>query len=211
MEPTVTAASGAGREPGRYLSTAAAGAASELIASAHLIAQGYHVFRALAASCPVDLVAYRGGELLKVEVKTATVRPETRYAPSLPYPTNDEWDLLVVILSTGQVLTLEPRDTREELRADFLALLHPLGLQTQQQRRCSTGGRRYHGQKYRPQLAHFVDLDLPYATTVCGLNATSWAGEADESERQRAASLPLCKSCVAFSAGDAGIAQQEAS
>jgi len=54
------------------------GAASELQVAADLMRRGFHVFRALSAACPCDLVAWReGGPILRVEVKTARVNGVT--------------------------------------------------------------------------------------------------------------------------------------
>jgi hypothetical protein len=80
-----------------WTSRSGKGAASELIASVHLLRQGYHVYRSMAGTAPFDLVAYRDGVLLRVEVKSATMKPgNDRYAPCFTWPANEDWDLLLV-------------------------------------------------------------------------------------------------------------------
>ncbi len=46
------------------------GAISELMVSAKLMSQGYHVFRALSPCCPFDIVAVKGDEVRRIEVRT---------------------------------------------------------------------------------------------------------------------------------------------
>lgn len=72
------------------------GSISELRASAHLMQQGFDVFRCVAPHAPFDLVAYRDGQLYRVEVKTASKPSRETYSPVVTWPVNDEWDLLVV-------------------------------------------------------------------------------------------------------------------
>lgn len=58
------------------LSTGTVGAISELIASTHLLTQGWAVFRALSQSCFCDLVAFKSGEKPRfIEVKTGYKNP----------------------------------------------------------------------------------------------------------------------------------------
>jgi hypothetical protein len=78
---------------------AARGAASELRACAALMDAGFYVFRCEAPNAPFDLVAYRGGKCLRVEVKSITIKtgPEASYAPAIGWPRNDEWDLAVLV------------------------------------------------------------------------------------------------------------------
>jgi len=47
------------------------GATSELKAAAWLVEQGYETFRNVCSHGPVDFVAIKDGELLKLDVKTA--------------------------------------------------------------------------------------------------------------------------------------------
>lgn len=106
-----------------FVNGIARGAASELIASAHLMELGYHVFRSLSASCPCDLIAYKGGELLRVEVKSASIMAGKTYNPSFPRPSNDEWDLLVVVSDDRRVVVLPRRESYEELKVLWFAEL----------------------------------------------------------------------------------------
>lgn len=71
------------------------GAVNELRACAHLMHQGFDVFRCVAPHAPFDLVAHRDGQLYRVEVKTLTVVDE-HWTPSFNWPVNDQWDLLIV-------------------------------------------------------------------------------------------------------------------
>lgn len=81
------------RSTGSYTSRVARGAASEMLATAWLMEQGFHVFRAVAASCPVDLVAWREGDTSSwlIEVKTMSVNC------SFPWPRNEHWTHLIVV------------------------------------------------------------------------------------------------------------------
>jgi hypothetical protein len=54
------------------------GATSELLVSVDLMQKGYSVFRSLSPNSPFDLVAHKGDELLKIEVKTSIVTSEDR-------------------------------------------------------------------------------------------------------------------------------------
>jgi len=67
-----------GRESG--LPTATVGTIGELAVALDLLRRGYHVFRALSPSCPADLVAYRDGDPLKIEVRTGYLRNGKLYA-----------------------------------------------------------------------------------------------------------------------------------
>lgn len=77
------------------LSPSATGALSELRACAYLMADGYYVFRCESPSAPFDLVAYRGGTCCRVEVKS--ISQTAPYSPTISWPTNDEWDLLIAV------------------------------------------------------------------------------------------------------------------
>jgi hypothetical protein len=82
------------------------GAAAELMVCVHLMRQGYYVYRAESPHGPFDLVAYRDGVTLRVEVKSmnwSLTNRERGYGPSVTWPTNDEWDLLVVVDHESQV------------------------------------------------------------------------------------------------------------
>lgn len=53
------------------LSTGKKGAMGELAATVWLLSQGYEVFRNVAQDGAVDLIATKGGEITKIDVKTA--------------------------------------------------------------------------------------------------------------------------------------------
>ena len=58
------------------LSKGKIGAAGELQVCIDLIKKGYDVFRAIAASCPCDMVAMKKGKLFRIEVKSVTKRKD---------------------------------------------------------------------------------------------------------------------------------------
>lgn len=84
----------------------ASGAAGELIAAAHFMRQGFHVYRSESQSAPFDLVIYRDGQCQRVEVKVATVTMNIASgcrAISFAMPRNEEWDLLAIVLDHDKV------------------------------------------------------------------------------------------------------------
>lgn len=100
---------------------AAAGAASEMVACSELMRLGFYVYRCESPHAPFDLVAYRNGQCLRVEVKTITF-PE-REAPNFKPPVNDEWDLLVVVGRKSDVFIFESgtsaTDARDAIRGHY--------------------------------------------------------------------------------------------
>lgn len=89
------------------ISSGNVGAASELMACAHLLTEGYHVFRSESPNCPFDLVAYRNGEMLRIEVKTLNRTGPA--ALSYPRPGNNEWDRLVLVdYESQRVFVIDP-------------------------------------------------------------------------------------------------------
>lgn len=96
------------------------GSVSELRASVHLMQQGFDVFRCVAPHAPFDLVAHRDGQLYRVEVKTLGRPARDTHVPLTSWPTNDDWDLLVLcgekmIFQFAYGVTRD--DVREEVRA----------------------------------------------------------------------------------------------
>jgi hypothetical protein len=73
------------------------GAASELRAAAHLLAQGYDVYRSVADHATFDMIAHRNGELIRVEVKTVSKPKAEHNLPPFGWPVNDDWDLLLIV------------------------------------------------------------------------------------------------------------------
>jgi Holliday junction resolvase-like predicted endonuclease len=49
------------------------GAHNEMLATVWLLRSGYHVFRNVSAHGPIDLIATKGGQLLRVDVKQSTI------------------------------------------------------------------------------------------------------------------------------------------
>jgi hypothetical protein len=107
---------------GTWQSKGSKGAASELIACAYLMRQGWHAFRCESPASPFDLVAYRDGEFLRVEVKSISrarrarthLDPDPIDGANIPWPSNDEWDLLVAVDPDGcDCVEITTHDYRE--------------------------------------------------------------------------------------------------
>lgn len=58
----------------QYINIGSSGSALELIACAWLLKTGYQVFRNVAPQGPIDIVATKGGSVLKIDVKKASYR-----------------------------------------------------------------------------------------------------------------------------------------
>jgi hypothetical protein len=74
------------------------GAAGELTAAANLIQRGYLVYQSAARTGPFDLIAYRNGEFLRIEVRSIRVEQQkcdVRW---------EEVDLLARVMPDGLVL-----------------------------------------------------------------------------------------------------------
>lgn len=85
------------------LSTGTVGAIGELAVAAHLMAKGYHVYRALSPHTPFDLFASKGSELLKVEVRTGRRYPNGKIVcHELCHP--ETTDLYVCVLPSMEVI-----------------------------------------------------------------------------------------------------------
>ena len=98
------------------------GAISEIRACAFLMEAGYYVYRCESPNAPFDLVAYKDGACCRVEVKTITHQQNAGRVPTFKWPTNDEWDLLVVV--DGDVFFLfasgvTPDAVRDHLRRHY--------------------------------------------------------------------------------------------
>lgn len=70
------------------------GAANELRAAAHLMENGYEVFRALSPSNHCDLIATRDGKAHRVEVRTGQVYEPTG---SVSCSRKGQYDILVIV------------------------------------------------------------------------------------------------------------------
>lgn len=111
-----------------FTSKVARGAASEMLACAYLLERGYHVFRAISATCPVDLIAYRDGEApIRVEVKTGNRAGGDVGNMNFSSPRNSEWDLLIVV-TNGHVALLRNEGTMEDVREAYHAELAKVGI-----------------------------------------------------------------------------------
>jgi hypothetical protein len=94
------------------------GAVSELRAAAHLMQQGFDVFRCVAPHAPFDLVAHRDGTLYRVEVKTLSKPAKDSYSPVIGWPVNEDWDLLV-ICGENAVFQFAYGVTKDEVRDEI--------------------------------------------------------------------------------------------
>jgi hypothetical protein len=88
------------------------GAVSELVASVDLMRRGFHVFRALSATAPSDLLVYRGHpnkyrmiDVMRVQVRTARVNGRII---SFPLKSTDRgaFDLLALVADDNPVYYL---------------------------------------------------------------------------------------------------------
>jgi hypothetical protein len=64
--------------PNRYattIPTASTGAVSEMIVCADLLERGYEVFRAVSAASSCDILAMKGNQYVRVEVRTCYINP----------------------------------------------------------------------------------------------------------------------------------------
>lgn len=84
-----------GFSSGLSLASATVGAISEMTVCADLLARGYEVFRSVSPACGCDLVAYRDGVCVRVEVRTGK-----RYSNgNLCYPkgARGHYDVMAVV------------------------------------------------------------------------------------------------------------------
>ena len=106
--------------PSLAIPKATVGAASELRACAELMRLGFHVFRSESPHAPFDLVAYRDGEIMRVEVKT--LRQQGTFAPSFTFPRNNEYDVLCLVAPERFFFfdsSLTPDEVRSAVRVAY--------------------------------------------------------------------------------------------
>lgn len=75
---------------------------------------GYHVFRALAPACPCDLIAMRGDDLFRIEVKTACF-PRAGRSWTVSRPTHTGYDFLAVVVPRTGVLLFPASMAHEDI------------------------------------------------------------------------------------------------
>ena len=83
------------------------GASAELRVCADLLLRGYEVFRSISPHCSCDLMIQKDGNIYRVEVKTASLLDDGRYA----YPTCDKEKSDIrafVYMETGAILYDSP-------------------------------------------------------------------------------------------------------
>lgn len=80
------------------------GAIHEMVAATDLMRRGYHVFRALSPSCPCDLLAYKDGtKPIRVEVRTATRRPDGTMYYLQPKKDEGQQDVFAFVAHDGEI------------------------------------------------------------------------------------------------------------
>ncbi len=116
-------------------STGTLGAIHELLAAADLMRRGYHVFRALSPHCPSDLLIYRAGTALRVQVRTAQMPdPASRILQfSLKARDRGTFDLLALVVRGDGVYYLPalPSDEPQQrfwIRREVLHTLQKWGI-----------------------------------------------------------------------------------
>jgi len=77
------------------------GALSELRVAVDLMLQGYEVFRAISGFASCDLIAIRGTETKRVEVKTLEKLPKKKYSRS--QKTSTRADIFAACSRNGQI------------------------------------------------------------------------------------------------------------
>jgi len=83
------------------------GAHSELVACAYLLRKGYDVYRAVNWTAKANLVAVRGDEILRVQVKTGARLSNGMF--NYPKPSGEDHDLLIVVDHDGNIVIEEFR------------------------------------------------------------------------------------------------------
>jgi len=100
------------------------GSASELIACAYFLREGYYVFRSVHVSCPFDLIIHKDDISYRVEVKTLTVVDGKSSAFSAPR--NSQWDLLAVVnINDSKTHVFESRYSIETIRKELAGIYTP--------------------------------------------------------------------------------------
>ena len=78
------------------------GMLGELIVMQDLVRKGWNVYKAISGSAPVDLVAFKGDVIYKIEVKLGEMSA-SGYV-NFPKPRNLEYDLVAIAFRNGKVL-----------------------------------------------------------------------------------------------------------
>lgn len=102
------------------LPPATVGALNELLASAHLMNHGYHVFRAISPSAPFDLYVFKDGESLRAEVTTGYIYHRgTKPGKGTVFPTKKvrqllkgEFDILLIVFKDRVVEIRTEQDVK---------------------------------------------------------------------------------------------------
>jgi hypothetical protein len=87
----------------RTVSPSTLGAISELVASANLARKGFDVFRAISPACPCDLIAFKGGVSVRVEVRTAYVAHDGCIRAGIYTKDKGSFDVLAAVIDGTQV------------------------------------------------------------------------------------------------------------
>lgn len=161
----------------------ARGAVSELRACAALMEEGYYVFRCEAPNAPFDLVAYRDGKCVRVEVKTISIVKNRANSVVFGWPTNDEWDLLVLV-GPSRVMQFAAPATYEQVR-DAVRVAHGL-------------------EPYAPKKSGSSPCALPdcsrtdFARGLCNTHYVYWRRAVRQAKKEGKTAPPLPGSKEAF-------------
>lgn len=99
----------------RNIACATVGAVSELLASTDLMNKGFHVFRALSAACPCDLIAFNATGLQKIEVRTGRRLQNGRINCPFTLDVIDKADLLAIVVG-NEVIYYTPKEYLDTLK-----------------------------------------------------------------------------------------------
>jgi len=88
-----------------YHSGATKGAAAELLVAARLMANGFQVFRNLSPN-GIDLLALKGGQVLRIEVKSALKWSADGSKMHHPHVDWSQIDVLAVVDNLGEIVLL---------------------------------------------------------------------------------------------------------
>ena len=82
------------------LPTNTVGTMSELRIALDLLARGYEVFRTMSTNSHFDIVAFKNGDIFKIEVKTGYKSHATGKL-EFPRHSHDDWDVMGVCINEG--------------------------------------------------------------------------------------------------------------
>jgi hypothetical protein len=101
------------------------GALHETLACAWFMSQGYEVFRNVSPHGPVDMIAMRGNEIIKVDVKTASISRKSKegeifYTSTKLSQAQIDLGVRILLLYNGVVLGWREDIVVEQINETFL-------------------------------------------------------------------------------------------